>query len=412
MSIPEPESVAVPEAALSGEPAVADPQEKNAPAAVAAASASLTGQVLTATSHEIRTSLNSIVGMAQLLADSELSKEQRSYIETIRQSSQALFKTLDYVFDVSGTETGLLDTTGTAVDLHALCKDVITAFQPAASDKKIRLSCAAGDNVPLSVMADANLLQHILSNFMRTVLEFSREQSETALNISCAGKDQAGAKVCIELAAPGCILNEGTLEALQADTAGGRDPAQSRKAHSTDLAVSKHLVELMGGTLELSCAPKTGTRLALQLTLPQANRPAPIKLPNMDQGHTIRTPDLRILLAEDNKVNQTATAMMLRKAGCTVDTAENGKAALKLLSNGPEYDLILMDCEMPVMDGYEATTHIREMDEPRNLTPIIALTANAMAQDRQRCLDCGMNDYLPKPVSRKGLFHLINKHTA
>ncbi len=378
-----------------------------------AAAASLTGRLMISTSHAIRTSLNSIAGMAQLISDTELTREQCSYLDTIQQSTRALFKTLNYVLDISETETAPRDSSDAAVDLHALCQDIISAFHRSASDRKIRLSCSSAENVPLSVVADSHLIEHVLSNCLDIVMAEARDGSAAALNISCGGKDLNGARIAIELAASGCILDEDSLKTAEA--ADGSEPGgkQNSGPHGIALAISKHLAEVMGGTLELDSTPKAGTTFTLHLTLPQASRPAPIRLPDMDRGDRIVKPNLRILLAEDNKVNQTAAATMLRKAGCSVDTADNGKCALKLFCSAQEeYDLVLMDCEMPLMDGYEATTHIREMDEPHGLIPVIALTANAMAQDRKRCLDCGMNDYLPKPVSRRALIKLINKYTA
>ena len=136
-----------------------------------------------------------------------------------------------------------------------------------------------------------------------------------------------------------------------------------------------------------------------------------MKLADSDRIKIILKPNLRILLAEDNLVNQKTTTKILQRAGCEVDTAENGTIAVQKMRRSA-YDLVIMDCQMPIMDGYEATAEIRNMDEPAGLIPIIAVTANAMGKDKQKCLASGMNAYLTKPIERQELIELINKYTA
>ena len=175
------------------------------------------------------------------------------------------------------------------------------------------------------------------------------------------------------------------------------------------LAVCKRLIEIMDGELDLVTAKGKGSTFCINLTLRQANRPAPIKLADGGRIKTITMPNATVLLAEDNKVNQKVVVSILCKAGCEVDVADNGADAIRQIRE-KHYDLVLMDCQMPIMDGFEATAGIRAMDEPTRRVPIIALTAHAMKGDKKVCLDSGMDDYLSKPVGRAELIDIINKH--
>ncbi|WP_168433303.1 response regulator [Pontiella sulfatireligans] len=373
-------------------------------------STSLASDMLKTTSHEIRTALNGIVGMSQLLSDTQLTPEQQNCIDTILQSTTGLLKTINYVLDKSKIESGQMDLSETTSDLRSICANLQRALRPLAEQKGIKFKCECQTGVPLSVMCDEPLLERMLSNLLKHVLGHSKEGSVT-LKIECLKKSLLGAELSFRINGSGLGIDNEQLLALEQKPA-NTDAESFRelcKKTGMDLAVSRWLIELMNGKLNLVGETEKDAALCVNLTFRQANHPAPIKWAGIDRVKTIH-PNTRVLLAEDNKLNQKAIASILRKAGCEVDAVDNGKEALRNVGDH-HYDLILMDCLMPVMDGFEATSRIRAIEGPASKAPIIALTANAMKGDKQKCLDIGMNAYLPKPVERQDLIDTINRCT-
>lgn len=370
-----------------------------------AARTSLSDKVLSKTNHEIRTALNDIVGMAQLISDTQLTPEQRSCVNTIHQATQTLLKTVNYVLDVSKIEAGKMETNESAVDLRTMCKKMDLTFNPLAVGKALNFSCRCNDSVPLSVMCDKDLMERVLSALLKNALE-NTEKGSVTLEIECLRKGPKGAELVFSITDTGCGMDSELKEAILSEPA-----SAGNDACGMGLTISRQLIEIMNGTLELISSKGEGSTISIHLTFRQANRPAPMKLADSDRIKTILKPNLRILLAEDNLVNQKTTSRILQKAGCEVDTAENGNIAVQKIKTTP-YDLIMMDCQMPIMDGYEATAKIRTMDKPACLIPIIAVTANAMGKDKQKCLASGMNAYLTKPIERQELIDLINAYTA
>ena len=372
---------------------------------------SLTGKFLTTTSHEIRTALNGIVGMAQLISDTQLTHEQRNCIDTILQSTTGLLKTINYVLDISKIESGQMDICETVIDLRSMCDRLHGMFRPLAEQKGLDFKCECQRSVPISVMCDEGLVERMLGNLVENALEYTH-QGSVILNIECHEKSPKGARISFQIIDTGIGLDEEQRTAIL-ETPTHTDAESFQQLHrktGMGLAVSRQLIELMGGELDLVSTKNEGTTLCVNLTLSQANRPASFTPAETDRIKTIR-PNARVLLAEDNKVNQKVVISILRKAGCEVDAVENGKDAVRKLCEN-RYDMVLMDCQMPVMDGFEATARIRSLDEPICRIPIIALTAHAMKDDKQKCLDSGMDDYLPKPVGRQELIDTINKHVT
>ncbi|WP_372806629.1 response regulator [Pontiella sp.] len=369
---------------------------------------SLTGTFLSATSHDIRNALNGIVGMAQLISDTHLTVEQRNCLETILQSTTGLLKTVNYALDISKIEAGQMELSETSSDLSAVSNRLQRAFRPLAQQKGVELKCVCTDNVPLSVMCDEAMIERVLGNLLHNALERTAAGS-VALHIECTNKSPQGAELSFKVMDTGVGLNQTLLEALKEAPNGNKMDSFRRLSQTAgmDLAISKQLIELMDGTFDVICPKNEGSIFSINLTLCQANRPAPILLAGGPRITTIAS-ETRVLLAEDNKLNQKATESILRKAGCHVEVVDNGNTAVQRVRER-NYDLILMDCQMPVMDGFEATALIRAAEDGSRRVPIIALTANALKGDRQKCLDSGMDGYLPKPVGRQDLIDTINK---
>lgn len=369
--------------------------------------ASISGRLLSSASHDIRTSLTGIVGMAQLVSDTELNTEQRSCIEAVQQSSHSLLKTINYVLDISRIESGQMELNETTADLHSLCKKIAQTLRPLANLKSLSLSCVCDDNVPLSIMYDENLMERMISNLLQNSID-NTDQGSVSLNIKCQGKSQKGADFVFHISDTRSNI---TSNAQHSKTSLPPEENTASDSEGMDQIIARHLIDILGGTLEVCEENESGYSSSVHMTLRQASRPAPMQISSRDRIKNIIKPNLKILLVEDNKLNQKVVEKLLSKEGCEVDTVENGTMALEQIQKG-SYDLIIMDCQMPVMDGYEATEAIRNMEAPASLIPIIALTAHAMEKDEQKCLECGMDDYLSKPIERQELIDLINKYTA
>ena len=361
-------------------------------------------------SHEIRTALNGIVGMSQLMADMQLSVEQRNCIDTILQSTTGLLKSINYVLDISKIETGQMDIRKSEMDLRAICDSLRRMFRTVAAQKGITLTCECQRNVPIAVMGDEKLITQVLVNLLDNALKFTHEGSVT-LSIECGEKNNAESKLLFEVTDSGVGIDQKVQDdILNKTTEANGSGICLPHGSGLNLAISKHLIELMGGALDFVSEKHNGSIFQFGLVFSHANRPANIRLARADWIKTI-DPDVKVLLAEDNKVNQNVVATILRKAGCQVDVVDNGREAVRQIQK-MHYDVLLMDCQMPVLDGFEATTEIRAMDGVLCKIPIIAITAHAMKGDQKRCIDTGMDNYLSKPIDRQKLIDLINKYTA
>ena len=360
-------------------------------------------------SHEIRTPLNGIVGMTELLSDTPLTSEQQNCIETILQSSTGLLNIINHVLDISKIEAGQMDVRPSSIDLRGLCSKVYGLFRAPVKQKHITLHCDCSENVPLYVEGDEGLIEQVVINLVCNAIKFTHKGSIT-LNIECRKKGPRGAELHFQIIDTGIGISKEKQETIfekftQADGSAKRMYGGT----GLGLAICKQLIELMGGTIGLISSPGHGSTFFFSLTLPQASHPAKQNEPQADKTPEVLRAGITVLLVEDNKVNQKVALAILRKAGCQVDAVGNGQDAIQQVAR-KNYDIVLMDCQMPVMDGFEATAQIRAMGEDIAQIPIIAITAHAMKDDRKKCIDSGMNDYISKPVSRNELIALINKY--
>ncbi len=362
-------------------------------------------------SHEIRTPLNGIVGMAQLLADTPLTSEQQNCVDTVLQSTSGLLNIINHVLDISKIEAGQMDVHPSSIDLRELCDNLYYMFQPLAERTGIQLSFACQESVPPYVVGDEGLIDQILVNLVGNALKFTHHGSVT-LNIECPRKTPAGAEIYFQVIDTGIgIAKEKQATVFEKFIQADGSTKRLYGGTGLGLAISKQLVELMGGKIGLISSPGKGSTFYFNLTLPQSDLASIPRETEREKAKTVNRPGIRVMLVEDNQVNQKVAIAILRKAGCEVVAVDNGQDAIQRIRQQP-FDVVLMDCQMPVMDGFEATAHIRRMRKPLCDIPIIAITAHAMKDDKQKCIEHGMDDYIAKPVGRQALVDIINKHTA
>jgi signal transduction histidine kinase/CheY-like chemotaxis protein len=345
-------------------------------------------------SHEIRTPMNGILGYADLALQSDSAQEQRECLQTILSSGDALLSILNDVLDLSKIESGKFDILNEPFSLRALLNEAGKVFAFRFREKGLAFELSVSDGLPDYLMGDALRLRQILLNLLGNAVKFTGEGS---IGLSATG-EQAGNRISLRLSVSdsgiGIPLEKQHLifEAFRQ-----ADDSTSKKYGGTGLGLSicTRLVELMGGKMELESAPGRGSCFSVLLSLAVAEQNPVVQ--STEQATSDLSEPLRILLAEDNPVNQKLAVKLLEKQGHTVTMASDGRRAVEAFIAGP-FDLILMDVHMPGMDGLEATRRIRELEGNSARIPIIALTALAMAGDREICLAAGMDGFVAKPI--------------
>ncbi|MEZ7891449.1 MAG: PAS domain S-box protein [Candidatus Wallbacteria bacterium] len=371
-------------------------------------------------SHEIRTPLSSIIGIANLLKDSQLSHKQLEQVNILKDAGTLLLTIINDILDLSAIEENKFKINPSYFDLINLIETTIEIMKVKIIEKKLSFKNIIDPKIPAIVKSDSERLRQILINLISNAIKFTYNGGITVkITLKSLNEEKSTAGILFEVIDTGIGMNEDNKNKIfkpffQVDM------TNTRKFGGTGLGLSiaKKMVEILGGRIEVISQPNQGSNFYFELEMPYSNDKTILENYNKKNYTTNITDknklneknikDKIILLAEDNKFNQKFIVMHLNKLGYTVDCAENGLFAFEMYKS-LKYSIILMDCQMPVMDGYEATSKIRDYENQNSLAaiPILALTADAMSGTRENCIKCGMNEYMSKPLDFEKLDDLI-----
>ena len=365
-------------------------------------------------SHELRTPMNGVIGMSELLLSSELTEEQRDRISTIRESGECLLTILNDILDLSKLEAGRLELEFEPVSPKSILETVVRVLRPNAAEKGLVLTAHCGAGVPDSVMGDPTRLRQILFNLAGNAIKFTPSGEVNITIAGAPGRQPGHADITITVRDTGIGIPEAMLPRLftrfqQADSSISRTYGGT----GLGLAITRELTTLMGGTIDVDSVEGEGSTFTICLpaeivTADMANRLAVAAAPALPEGPS---KPLRVLLAEDQPVNQKLMSAVMERLGHDLAVAENGIEVIRKLRERP-FDIILMDIQMPLMDGIQATKVIRASDEPWNEIPIVALTAHAMEGHSDVYIAAGMNGFVSKPFKIDLLVEAIARAMA
>lgn len=367
-------------------------------------------QFLSMMSHEIRTPLNAINGLTHLLLEGNPRQDQQESLRLLKFSGENLLRIINDILDFNKIEAGKIELESISFDLQRLVDDLATVLEYRAKEKGIRLVLEIGEAVPRFVLGDPLRIGQVINNLLSNAIKFTEKGSVTVTVNSGRSATGRSHRVSVEVRDTGIGIAPENLERIFEGFSQERlDIARKFGGTGLGLSISKRLLTLMGSDLLVESVMGEGSRFYFSLLLEEGLPPEEAS-GNKKEGTVVNLERLEILLVEDNRVNQMVASNFLKKWNCAVDIAIDGQEAVEMVKS-KKYRIILMDLQMPGMDGYEATRHIRSMPDPYfKKVPIIALTASIMSDVKKEALEAGVNDFLGKPFLPEELSSRLSQY--
>jgi signal transduction histidine kinase/DNA-binding response OmpR family regulator len=367
-------------------------------------------QFLANMSHEIRTPINSVIGFTHLLQKTHLSAEQQQFVNLIKTSGNNLLNIVNDILDISKLEANMLQLEKKPFSIKELLYTLEMMFAHKAAEKGLRYAIQVADNVPVLVLGDKDRLNQVLTNLIANAIKFT-DAGEVNVTVEQVTTYQHTATLRFIVKDTGIGIDASKQESIferfeQADT----DSNRKYGGTGLGLSIAKHIIKMHGGFIKVKSHPGNGAEFLFEITYPLEPGTVPARLlpvaEDLFQDHSLLA-GKRILAAEDNKMNQTLLQFLFKQWEVDFSIAETGEEAIASLKQG-EYDLVLLDIQMPVMDGYHTAWAIR--NEMQSGIPIIAMTAHVLPGEREKCIAAGMNDYISKPISETELLKLVKQY--
>ncbi|MFZ2658158.1 MAG: response regulator, partial [Victivallales bacterium] len=367
---------------------------------------------LSTMSHQFRNPVNGVLGMTQLLADTNLTDEQKGYVKSIEISANSLTGLVEDIDDYADMGTGPLELDILPFEPRGIAEEVVLLLNRQAIDKKIKLELNVDQNVPKYLLGDSERLKQILTVLVRNAIYFTNEGGVRIETSSSAGGEK-NTELTFKVVDTGIGISEGKLLAVFDFT--HEEYSKSRKfaAVGLSLAVCRQLIEAMSGKISVESTKGKGSAFsfAVPLGIADGQKMADELKKKGDASASGTYSGVKVLVAEDDPINRSVALKLMAKLGITVETAVNGAEAFRKFSSS-RYDIVFMDCEMPEVDGFTATGNIRkkEAEDKSGHVPVVAMTAYAMRGDREMCFEAGMDDHIAKPVTKELLIKILNKY--